>query len=743
MPKFTLYRSQSPNNTKKLVKSVLKPVDVVRNTGFSLGLPQTAIVYPRYANGRYRIRTVLAARIERKVMRSAANTPDIESIWPKHSIPSKDNAYHARLLKHGIKVKKIGGIPNKNIIQPIQILTEEIKNPVILPHKSLETSELNELHKIISNNKRNNASMDEQNNFKDKKELPVVWAPIKKSNSPDIRRANTAVGNKKKRPDKKIEKVSVKEAMRDREWVAKARGQLIKDLHFHLNWSNSLTIQVPKESNITYKYYLGIGNNSKLVKQLMSSRWWWVRVPEEEMESANLVWTQWKEWNYINTLPLLLGNESETEPTNQVSINSKTKYVPVSVLNLLSIPKLVDVSPLGYDLITKSESFTHLVINQTYVPGELKTHNKLEHNYHLSNKKALFYNLVRYYDSLGMDPFSYIPMTFHIKTGENDPSFLKFEECFWEYDKRVDENGKKIANLWIIKPGENTNRGNGITVASDILQVKSELKNNPCPSTGQHTFILQKYLEKPFLINKRKFDIRCYAMITSINGTLQGYFYQEGYLRTSSRIFSLNSNNKYVHLTNDAVQKKSEDYGKFENANKMSYSDFQRYLDNHHPQKPNFLNEVLPQIRKIVKDTIQAVFLKIDTNKRAHCFEIFGYDFLLDYSLKPWLLEVNTNPCLELSSPHLARIIPAMLDNSFRIVLDSLFPEPQNSKKACTDCLPENKYELIFHSYIDGKILIDELNKFDKLKSFNEVDKNLLEMVNEESEEHPDSEEIL
>ena len=175
----------------------------------------------------------------------------------------------------------------------------------------------------------------------------------------------------------------------------------------------------------------------------------------------------------------------------------------------------------------------------------------------------------------------------------------------------------------------------------------------------------------------------------------------------------------------------------------MSYTDFQRYLDNHHPQKVNFFTDILPQIRKIIKDTMQAVFLKIDTNKRAHCFEIFGYDFILDYNLKPWLLEVNTNPCLELSSPHLARIIPAMLDNSFRIVLDPIFPEPQNSKKSCIEGLPENKYELIFHSSTDGKNLIDELKILEKIDEFNEIDSDLLEMANEGSEEHLDSEELL
>jgi tubulin--tyrosine ligase len=61
-------------------------------------------------------------------------------------------------------------------------------------------------------------------------------------------------------------------------------------------------------------------------------------------------------------------------------------------------------------------------------------------------------------------------------------------------------------------------------------------------------------------------------MLTSVNGIIKGYFYEDGYVRTSCKEFTLeNLGNRFIHLTNDAVQKKSEDYGKFENGNKMSY----------------------------------------------------------------------------------------------------------------------------------------------------------------------------
>lgn len=57
----------------------------------------------------------------------------------------------------------------------------------------------------------------------------------------------------------------------------------------------------------------------------------------------------------------------------------------------------------------------------------------------------------------------------------------------------------------------------------------------------------------------------------------------------------------------------------------------------------------------------------MDPNHRENTFEIFGLDFMIDESYKVWLIEVNTNPCLELSSPLLARIIPQMVENAFKL----------------------------------------------------------------------------
>ena len=43
--------------------------------------------------------------------------------------------------------------------------------------------------------------------------------------------------------------------------------------------------------NVIYKYFIGKGNNSIMVRSLFKNRYWWVQNDKEEMEKCNFCWT--------------------------------------------------------------------------------------------------------------------------------------------------------------------------------------------------------------------------------------------------------------------------------------------------------------------------------------------------------------------------------------------------------------------------------------------------------------------
>ncbi len=154
---------------------------------------------------------------------------------------------------------------------------------------------------------------------------------------------------------------------------------------------------------------------------------------------------------------------------------------------------------------------------------------------------------------------------------------------------------------------------------------------------------------------------------------MKGYWYEQGYIRTSSSEFTLGNADPFVHLTNDAVQAWGPDYGKYEKGNKLSYEEFAKYLAK---LGLDLREGVLPQMKAMCRQVMAASAHLLDPARKAHNFELFGLDFMVDEGGKVFLIEVNSNPCLEISGPVLMRLLPDMLDNLFRVALDPLFPPP-------------------------------------------------------------------
>lgn len=89
-------------------------------------------------------------------------------------------------------------------------------------------------------------------------------------------------------------------------------------------------------------------------------------------------------------------------------------------------------------------------------------------------------------------------------------------------------------------------------------------------------------------------------------------------------------------------------------------------------------------MQEIIVKTFFAVKKQIDPLRHKYTFELFGYDFILDEDFNQWLIEVNTNPCLEESSQLLKVLLPRMIEDMLKLTVDQVFPKKaiKKAKKA-------------------------------------------------------------
>ncbi|KAJ3141630.1 Tubulin polyglutamylase ttll4 [Geranomyces variabilis] len=221
--------------------------------------------------------------------------------------------------------------------------------------------------------------------------------------------------------------------------------------------------------------------------------------------------------------------------------------------------------------------------------------------------------------------------------------------------------------LWIVKPPASA-RGQGIRVINSTAQL---------PKKKKHAVIVSRYIAKPYLIGGRKFDLRLYVAVTSFE-PLRIYLYRDGVVRFAGEKYSTSPKsirNRYIHLTNYSISRRSKvsaaasaaalapDAGNIGAAYLLSDSRFSATASKWslHTLEAYFaalgidFSPILAQIRDLVTKTIisghtsNASGVRMFSRSRTSCYELFGFDVLLDARLKPWLMEVNISPSLKAS----------------------------------------------------------------------------------------------
>ena len=110
----------------------------------------------------------------------------------------------------------------------------------------------------------------------------------------------------------------------------------------------------------------------------------------------------------------------------------------------------------------------------------------------------------------------------------------------------------------------------------------------------------------------------------------------------------------------------------------------------HKKENLNVYDDFIKAIKDIVIDVYLASKDILNKNNRTHCFEMVGFDFMIDEDFRVWLIECNTNPYIGIVNEFIADLLPRMISEMFDIVLDTVYA-PKHKYK-----LPEKNFELIY-----------------------------------------------
>ncbi|CAJ1354590.1 unnamed protein product [Effrenium voratum] len=301
---------------------------------------------------------------------------------------------------------------------------------------------------------------------------------------------------------------------------------------------------------------------------------------------------------------------------------------------------------------------------------KLKAYQKMNHFVGMSSitrKNNLGRNLLRMRKQFPKE-YRFFPDTWILPTDMSD-----FKQQFNTVKKQT----------FIIKP-DNGCQGKGIFLIRDVEKV---------PVDFSSTHVAQRYINKPLLLDGYKFDVRLYVLVSGCD-PLRIFLHRRGLVRLASEQYveptKGNLSEVMMHLTNYAINKSNPNFEEntdpddAQDGHKRSWEAVQEHLR----QEGHDVDTLVLEIEDLIVKTLIAVqpslshFYHSCQPEELHngmCFEILGFDVMLDQKLQPWLLEVNHAPSFATES-ELDRIVKEeVLRDSFSLL--DLNPDVRRQKK--------------------------------------------------------------
>lgn len=280
--------------------------------------------------------------------------------------------------------------------------------------------------------------------------------------------------------------------------------------------------------------------------------------------------------------------------------------------------------------------------NDNYIPSDklakMRPYQKINHfpgMHGICKKNYLAWNLNKMLKSFPND-FNFFPKTW-VLPGDYS-------------DFKTHLNKKKI---FIVKP-EASSQGRGIFLIRKLEDINISER-----------YVVQEYLNDPFLIEGLKFDLRIYVLVTSCC-PLKVFVHEDGLTRLATEPYVNPAQGNFadmcVHLTNYAINKNNpnflfnQDPEKDGIGHKRSLKWFYQYLaglDLDAEGLKRKINDIIIKTLCAVQPSVSHIYKTCQPEDLTNtmCFELLGFDVIIDSNLNPYLLEVNHSPSFSTDSP--------------------------------------------------------------------------------------------
>lgn len=269
----------------------------------------------------------------------------------------------------------------------------------------------------------------------------------------------------------------------------------------------------------------------------------------------------------------------------------------------------------------------------------------------------------------------------------------------------------KKNKTFIVKP-DNGYQGKGIFLTRDFEKI---------PIDYSQTWVAQRYIHKPYLLDGHKFDLRLFVLVTGCD-PLRIFLHEKGLVRLASEEYvepkGKNLQNSMMHLTNYAINAGNENFK--ENTNPEDGRDghkrgLQAVYEELAKEGCN-IDQLKEDIEDLVIKTLIAVQPSLahvyhscqpDDVENSMCFEILGFDVMIDHKCKPWLIEVNHAPSFRTETELDTMVKTSAVEDAFTLL--NLTPETKRRyKRESRQALEQRALGINGKRSIDERMLLEE-----------------------------------